>query len=121
MARALIVDDSAVGRLILGRLVRRAGWHVEEADGGEAALELLERDPPDIVFLDLLMPGLTGVDVLREAQRRRVDVPIVVVTAEIQSHHRSTCEELGAHAYLNKPVNETMIAIVLESAKAVVL
>jgi len=121
MARALVVDDSAVGRMILARLVRREGWAVEEADCGEAALATLERERPEMVFLDLLMPGTSGLDVLRRIRGAGIDVPVVIVTAEVQAHHRAACEELGVHAYLNKPVSGEQISRVLESAKAVLL
>jgi len=94
---------------------------VEEADCGEAALALLEHDRPDMVFLDLLMPGMPGLEVLRRIRAARIDVPVVIVTAEGQAHHRAACEDLGVHAYLNKPVNPQQISRVLESAEAVLL
>lgn len=113
MRTALVVDDSAVGRLIIGRLVRRAGWDVVEAENGRSALAILERDPPDVVFLDLLMPGMTGLDVLEDIQRRGIVTPVVVVTAEIQEHNRVACERLGVYAYLNKPVRQESISDIL--------
>ncbi len=120
MRTALVVDDSPVGRMIIARLVRRAGWEVGEAENGPAALAILERDPPDVVFLDLLMPGMSGIDVLEEVRRRRIVVPVVVVTAEVQEHNRLACERLGVHAYLNKPVSQDSISAVLARVHGVV-
>lgn len=100
-------------------MITSAGWSVVEAESGPRALEILENDPPDIVFLDLLMPGMRGVDVLREARDRGIDVPIVVLTADAQAETRSACSRLGVAAYLNKPVNQAMITGILASTPAV--
>lgn len=119
MRRALVVDDSRVGRLIVGRMISNAGWGVIEAQDGARALEILEESSIDIVFLDLLMPGMRGVDVLREIRDRGLDVPIVVLTADAQAETRAVCARLGVAAYLNKPVNQAMISGILASTPVV--
>lgn len=100
-------------------MVAGAGWSVVEADSGARALEILETDPTDIVFLDLLMPGMRGVDVLREMRDRGITVPVVVLTADAQAETRAACTRLGVAAYLNKPVNQAMITGILASTPAV--
>ena len=119
MRRALVVDDSRVGRLIVGRMISAAGWRVIEAEDGARALEILGQNSIDIVFLDLLMPGMRGVDVLREIRDRGLDVPIVVLTADAQAETRAVCARLGVAAYLNKPVNQAMISGILASTPVV--
>ncbi|MFW5789332.1 MAG: response regulator [Spirochaetota bacterium] len=119
MGRALVVDDSRVGRLIVGRMIADAGWSVVEADSGARALEIVESDPPDIVFLDLLMPGMRGTDVVRWMRDRGIHVPIAVLTADVQPETRAACARLGVAAYLNKPVSRAMIARILSSTPEV--
>ena len=119
MKRVLIVDDSPVGRMILARLVGRCGWEVTAAGGGREALERLQADPPDAVFLDLLMPDVDGFQVLEELRAQRLDVPVVVLTSDVQEATRRRCEAYGIHAYLTKPVTETIVASTLATIPGV--
>lgn len=113
MKRVLIVDDSPVGRMILARLVGRCGWEVTAAGGGREALERIRTDPPNVVFLDLLMPDVDGFQVLEELGARDVDIPVVVLTSDVQEATRARCEAYGIHAYLTKPVSEATVAATL--------
>ena len=119
MKRVLIVDDSPVGRMILARLVGRCGWEVTAAGGGREALERIQADPPDVVFLDLLMPGMDGLQVLEELRMRSLDVPVVVLTSDVQEATRARCEAFGIHAYLTKPVTEATVAATLTTVPGV--
>lgn len=101
-----IVDDSAFMRGLIARTLRRivpdAELH-EFADPVEA-LRLIPALAPEFVTLDLLMPGLHGLDFLRRAKRRKIAARIVVVTADVQESIRKKCAAAGAHAFVEKPV-----------------
>ncbi len=76
----LIVDDEAPIRLTLGALLRRAGYDVTAAENGEAAVALLDQRRFDLLLIDLKMPGIDGMQVVREAQQRDPDVVLIILT-----------------------------------------
>ena len=102
-ATALIVDDSWIARLKIGEIVKSAGYTVLEAASGKEGLERIEKEAPDIVLLDLLMPEMTGFDVLRELKEQGRKLPVIVITADIQETTRTECLTAGAAAVINKP------------------
>ena len=75
----LIVDDEEVLQDVLVTLLRKAGYKPLTAGSGEEALEIFEREPIDLVLLDLMLPGMNGMDVLREIRKRDPDQVVVVV------------------------------------------
>jgi sigma-B regulation protein RsbU (phosphoserine phosphatase) len=107
----LVVDDDALNREMLSALLRRNGLDVIEAEDGLGALELLERQPIDLVLLDVMMPKLDGYGVLQRmnANPRLQDVPVLVISglSEIESVVR--CIEMGATDYLTKPFNQVLL------------
>lgn len=105
MGIILVCDDSLFQRRILTSIVEKAGHIPFEATNGHECLEKVKECKPDLIFLDLLMPEYDGFAVLADAQRQRIDIPIVVITADIQDITRSECMEFGARAFLNKPVD----------------
>jgi CheY-like chemotaxis protein len=76
---------------------------VLEAGNGDQALELIGREPPDLVLLDWQMPGRSGSQVLDELKHRHPDLPVVVLTAQHQPPHRALAEALGVDVFLTKP------------------
>lgn len=106
-ARLLVVDDIADNRIILSRRLIRRGFEVVEADGGRAALELIAQQPFDLVLLDITMPDLDGISVLktiRESYPPSV-LPVIMVTANAQSADTVAALTLGANDYVTKPVD----------------
>jgi DNA-binding response OmpR family regulator len=79
-ARILLVDDEASIRLTLGALLQRTGYEVTSADGGEQAMQLLERQSFDLLLTDLKMPGIDGMQVVAAARERQPDVAVIVLT-----------------------------------------
>ena len=107
---ALIVDDSLVARISLKGILKDTGLELAEASSGEAALELLSRGmKPDIVFLDLTMPGKGGIETLRELSASFPGLPVVVVTADIQTRTIEMVKESGAAAVVRKPADRAEI------------
>src|SRR5215472_634427 len=105
--RLLIVDDISDNRSILMRRFERRGFDVTEAESGFAAIDLIERKPFDIVLLDVMMPGIDGIETLKRirAQKSASALPIIMVTARSESAHVVGALEHGANDYVTKPVD----------------
>ena len=111
--KILIVDDSALSRRTLRRILESAGYEVVEADDGMTALELYFLEKPSLVLLDLVMKGMYGLDVLVKLREMDPKALVVVASADIQSSTRKMVDEAGALAFINKPfVSEQVIAAV---------
>jgi DNA-binding response OmpR family regulator len=100
--RILSVEDDERIRTAVKLALEDEGWAVEEADTGEEALNAFQRQPADVVLIDIMLPGIDGFDVCR-AIRRVSDVPIVMVTARADTHDVVAGLEAGADDYLTKP------------------
>ena len=101
--KIMIVDDSALSRRTLRRILDTAGHGVVEAEDGMAALELYFIEKPDVVFLDLVMKGMYGLDVLTKLRELDARARVIVASADIQSSTRALVERAGARAFINKP------------------
>ena len=104
MARILLVDDSALFRLPASRMLLHAGYHVDCAAESEEALRLLESKRPDLILLDLMMPGMGGLAFLRRlrADERFAALPVVVLSASSDGYQGTEAIALGALACLVK-------------------
>ena len=112
-AKILVVDDSALSRRTMRRILETAGHAVVEADEGMAALETYFLEKPDLVLLDLVMKGMYGLDVLANLREMDAGARVIVASADIQSSTRTMVEEAGAHAFINKPfIAEQVLAAV---------
>lgn len=100
--RILVVDDEANIRRIVASYLRVEGFEVIEAADGRAALSAFDRSSPDLVILDVMMPGGDGIDVLREL-RRRSDVYVIMLTARAEETDRVIGLSVGADDYITKP------------------
>jgi CheY-like chemotaxis protein len=111
--RVLLADDSPVEREALAALLRQAGYHVDEADDGEAAILFLKGNAPDLLLLDLQMPGTDGFGVLSYLQKnKKGDVPVILLSGlppdQIQkSMHRLPSRDLPP--LLMKPVDPNQL------------
>jgi DNA-binding response OmpR family regulator len=101
-ARILVVDDDRSIRTLLRRLLTTEGYAVDEAADGPAALEKVADVSPDLLLLDIMMPGQDGLDVL-ECVRRVSDVPVILLTAKGDEAHRVLGFRFGADDYVVKP------------------
>ena len=118
MSDVLVVDDSADIRLLAGTLLRRAGHHVREAGSAEEALELIAAEPPDVVLLDLQLPGMDGWGLLAElrAQGRLERTRVVLFSAHVNPAELRRAPEEGASAYLVKPFTAQDLLASVEQA-----
>jgi class 3 adenylate cyclase/CheY-like chemotaxis protein len=105
--RILVVDDTPTNVKLLEDLLAFQGYEVETAASGEEALAMIRAQPPDLVLLDVVMPGLSGYDVCRavRADPRLTMLPVVMVTALGEREERVKGIESGADDFLSKPVN----------------
>jgi DNA-binding NtrC family response regulator len=103
-ARILVVDDDEVVRLSHQRSLRDARCTVTAAEDGARALNAMEREPADVVLLDLRMPGLDGMSVLRQLKQRWPASEVVVITGYPTVETAKEAVRLGAHDYLAKPL-----------------
>ncbi len=100
--RILSVEDDERIRTAVKLALEDEGWTVDEAGSGEEAVELFHRSPPDVVLIDIMLPGIDGFELCRTL-RRHSDVPIVMVTARNDTHDVVAGLEAGADDYLTKP------------------
>ena len=116
----LVVDDSRVSRLMARQYIlgRHADWIVEEAGTGEDAIERLKTLTPDLVLMDVNMPGMGGIAAAEQLRKLRPTLRISLLTANVQSATRERAAELGV-GFMEKPITEARIAelvAVLEAA-----
>ncbi len=104
--RALVVDDEEGFRYLVAQPLRRRGITVVEAVSGQAALDLIEEDPPHLVITDLNMPGIDGFELLSriKGSPKSRDIPTIVVTSDASIETRERAIRLGADDFLTKPV-----------------
>ncbi len=100
------------------RIIKPKGYQVLEVDNGYDAIGIISETSPDCLILDLLMPGLNGVDVLNQLAVRGLTIPTIVMTADIQDSTRQKCLEMGAVAFLNKPPRESELLQAVNQALA---
>src|SRR5262249_23575056 len=105
--RLLIVDDISDNRNILMRRFERRGFQVTEAESGLAAIDLIEREPFDVVLLDVMMPGIDGMETLKRirSQKSASALPVIMVTAKSEGANIVDALECGANDYVTKPVD----------------
>ncbi len=101
--RILVVDDERSMRELLAIVLRREGYEVLLADNGRSAIDLLEREPVDLLISDIKMPDLSGVDVLRAAKKIDQDILGIMITAFASTETAVEAMRLGACDYLSKP------------------
>ena len=104
--RAVIADDDAVIRRVLGLLLQREGLEVHPANDGEEAVALVREVRPDVVFLDAMMPGTDGYDACRRIRTEQDEASqptIVMVTAAGQAEDRERATEAGVDTFITKP------------------
>ncbi len=107
--RILVVDDDRATRTLLRRLLSTEGYDVDEAPDGASAVQSVESRAPDLVLLDVMMPGQDGLEVL-ETLRRTTDVPVILLTAKGDEADRVLGFRFGADDYVVKPFSSAELA-----------
>ncbi len=104
--RLLVADDNRTNLMIVRRILEEAGYEIDVAESGDVALERLQQGRYRLAVLDMHMPGLDGLSVLRQyrAQYPRSKMPVIMLTANVSLDAQRQCADTGANAYLAKPV-----------------
>lgn len=101
--RILIVDDDASVRSLLRNTLPEVEYEILEAADGAEALTQFRAEAPDLILLDWRMPGMGGSSVLDAVKDQHPQLPVIVLTSEVQDHHRALAETLGVDSFLTKP------------------
>jgi DNA-binding response OmpR family regulator len=113
--RVLIVDDELPVRLTVREILRRAGYKAIAVASGEEALELVQSQPVDLALVDLVMPGIGGIELMRRLQEAAPDVVLIVLTARGSMETAIEALRLGAHDYLTKPCDDRLLIRCIET------
>lgn len=116
MATILTVDDSVLSRWMAAEPLRAAGHTVIEAADGRQGIAAYEGHSPDCIVTDLLMPEVDGYQLVRHIRNLDREVPVIVLTADIQASTVAACRKLGITAFLNKPVDPGQLTAAVEKA-----
>jgi DNA-binding response OmpR family regulator len=111
MSRVLVVDDDPTVAEVVLAYLRREGLDAAHAADGLQALELAARVPPDLVVLDLMLPGIDGLEVCRRLRAERPDLPVIMLTARGEEDDRIAGLEVGADDYVVKPFSPRELAL----------
>ncbi len=116
--RILVVDDSPQNRDILRRSLERDGYEILLSADGNLALEMIRKDRLDLVLLDVLMPGLSGYEVLRDikSSEETQSLPVIMISALDESSSVVRCLQLGAEDYFMKPFDPALVATRVRAA-----
>jgi DNA-binding response OmpR family regulator len=119
MPHALIVEDEPEANKLLAMLVQLRGYRTESAFNGQEALAKIEHEPPDVVFLDLMLPDVNGYEICQSVKARKATtlIPVVMVTARVAVENRIQSYVLGADSYVAKTYTPEQIYQALDEAE----
>lgn len=117
MARILIVDDSPTETYKISEILSKYGYEVLTAGNGEDGVSVAKQQLPDLVLMDIVMPGLNGFQATRQLSRDTATrhIPVIIVTTKDQETDRVWSERQGAKGYLTKPVDGKMLVQTIEN------
>jgi CheY-like chemotaxis protein len=117
MARVLIVDDQAATVDLIGATLRILGHEPISTYNGEQALKVSTQDPPDIILLDMMMPGIDGLETLRRLRRTPglEEIPVIVVSAGQEFDLEDRIQEAGGAVLLPKPISMDQLELKIDA------
>jgi twitching motility two-component system response regulator PilH len=120
MSRILIVDDSPTESFKISGVLKRHGHEVLAAESGEQALQVARDSQPDLILMDIVMPGLNGFQATRQLTRDPATsaIPVVMLTSKGQEADRIWGERQGARGYLVKPVDDSVLVATITQVLA---
>lgn len=113
--KVLIIDDSSLARRLLRKILEKENHEVIEAGSGIEGIEKYYLEKPEVVFLDLTMEGMYGLDVLEKIKEMDPSAKVIVASADIQKQTKDLALEKGACAFINKPYDEEEILSLLKN------
>lgn len=122
MSKILIVDDNEEILQVFGNMLERGGYEVMVADSGLTCLEILKDEKPDLILMDVVMPGMNGWDVVKEIKNDEANNDIIVSMLTVKSldtdHEKSLGEEVNADWHITKPIGQVEL---LKTVKSLLL
>ncbi len=112
MRDILVVDDNAINRQLAVYLLKKSGYNVFEADSGKGVFEFLEKQAPDVILLDIQLPEVDGIEVLKgiRASSSGKEIKVIALTAYTMRGDKERFEEAGFDGYLPKPIEPKTFA-----------
>jgi len=114
--KVMVVDDEEGIRLLVGETLTKAGFQVITAGSGEEAMEILAKEPVPVIFLDLKLPGVDGVDLCRQIRQTRPIAIIYAMTGYTSLFELSDCREAGFDDYFTKPLRLPALVAAAQAA-----
>jgi CheY-like chemotaxis protein len=115
----LLVEDNETNTVVVGDYLKSKGYHLEVAHDGTEAIEGVRRQRPDVVLMDIQMPGMDGLEAIRcireDGERAVAETPIIAVSALAMPGDEERCLKAGANAYLSKPLNLKQLVQAIEA------
>lgn len=110
-SQVLVVDDSPTIRAVLGKMLGQDGYIVLKAPDGETAISIARNELPDLIFLDIVLPGMSGFEVLRTLRRdpHTRSTPIVMISGNLQATEQFYVQRFGADDFMKKPFGRTEV------------
>ncbi len=107
MAEVLIVDDDRINRALACKILEQQGYAVVEATSGEEAVSLSLKSPPDLIVMDIMMPGMGGISALSKLRKQKntSHIPVIALTALAMPDDKQRLLACGFDAYVSKPIN----------------
>ncbi len=102
--RILLVEDTPVNMYVLQRVFNKEGFEVLEATDGKEAITKAEKEKPDVVLMDMRLPGMSGYEAVTVLRRKMPSLPIIAVTADALPGDEEWCLNLGCAGYFSKPI-----------------
>jgi DNA-binding NtrC family response regulator len=115
-AKILLIDDDPGSRTGLSLLIRRQGYEVNALESGESALKALARDPYDVIITDLFLPGVSGIDILKNVKEMALPCNVILITGNASAETAVEAMKEGAFDYITKPVNFEKLQILIGKA-----
>jgi DNA-binding response OmpR family regulator len=115
MPSVLIVDDDDTVAGVVVSYLERAGFRAKHVTDGQAALDIIRADPPDLIVLDLMLPEVDGLEVCRRVRLSHPDLPVIMLTALAEAEDRIAGLEVGADDYVTKPFSPRELVLRIES------
>jgi len=120
VTRLLVADDSETVLLMLRRRLEMAGYDVVTASDGREAVERVENEgaPPDVILLDAMMPGMSGIDALKQLRASGCETPVLIISAHLDAQKPELMAEIGADGCVAKPFDwEELVERIEELAR----
>lgn len=118
MTTVLLVDDSNISRRIMRHYLESTTAEIYEAANGLEALAMYRTHNPDMVFLDMTMPGMQGMEVLAKLRQINPQAKVIITTADIQHSTRKMAEEAGASGFIYKPLEKNAVLSAYQAQSA---